>query len=54
MDDPKQKITALLEKQKQAIEAQRAASKAIEEQRQRDATGGTGLSFPRQAQPPNG
>jgi hypothetical protein len=53
MTDIKTKITDLLEKQKKAIEAQRAESERIAKERQDTAINEKGQSAPFQSQPPN-
>ena len=53
MADPKQKIQALIDKQRKAIDAQRAESERIEKERLNNSTNGTGRSSPFPSQPPN-
>lgn len=53
MADPKDKIIALLEKQRKAIEAQREASEKIRQEREKAAIDETALPSPSQSQLPN-
>ena len=53
MADPKEKLNQLLKKQRDLINAQREASKKLENERLQKAIDETALSFPPPAQPPN-
>ena len=53
MHDAIQKLQSLVDKQKRAIEAQRAESERIKEERQQKSINETALSSRPQSQPPN-
>lgn len=53
MTNPAEKLKAQVEKLKQTVEAQRKESERIQQERQQQATNGTGQSFPSPVPPPN-